>query len=415
MHQVWKLSEPGEHNLGLACTDRGLLLGRTPLVELQDGRFVVRDRREIECLLRRAYAAEPPLDRFMRGLANVAAALNADDQCLAHIAAVHLQVPDLPDRASRDGMEALDRIIKYARDEGTDWNPALHPRTGAPPNPGWFAPTGGSADNSTATRTAQNERSDRASDALPSAGDDWVRLRPAKRIDELADFAEWLANAKPEDEQAIRAQIKRYFADVGWQAAANDLNNKLSIVLRPGVTAATRQRVLDSIDVYTRVDPAEYVGTRDFLDTVVLAGAGLLGTGAAAGGPSPAWELGWAKRGQFINAKFGDPAFPDNYPVIDKIPDGIATSVKSIDLNAPTYQNDISLANRLLEYVEKARDFDGTNWGGTDVKADQITGRAIQLIIPKGSMTAAQQAVIDRIRTWAKQSNKPVDIIITEF
>jgi hypothetical protein len=40
---------------------------------------------------------------------------------------------------------AEDALIKYARDGGgsTDWNPALHPRTGAPPNPGWFAPTDG--------------------------------------------------------------------------------------------------------------------------------------------------------------------------------------------------------------------------------------------------------------------------------
>ena len=156
----------------------------------------------------------------------------------------------------------------------------------------------------------------------------------------LADFAEWIANATPQDEAAIRNEIKRYYADVGWQAAADDLNSKLSVVLRPGVTQATRQSILNSIDVYTRVDPAEYVGTRDFLNAVVLAGAGLLAAGTAADEPSPIWKLGWAKRGQMINEKFGDPTFPSNYPIIDKIPNGVATSVKSVDLfNAVTYQN----------------------------------------------------------------------------
>jgi hypothetical protein len=125
--------------------------------------------------------------------------------------------------------------------------------------------------------------------------------------------------------------------------------------------------------------------------------------------------LGWAKRGQIINEKFGDSAFPPNYPVIDKIPDGVATSVKSIDLQAATYQNDISLANRLLKYVEDVRDFDGVVWSNLDIQANQITGRAVQLIVPKGSMTTLQRAIIDQVREIAKRSNRPVEIIVTEF
>ncbi|HEX3936260.1 MAG TPA: hypothetical protein VHX43_02050 [Xanthobacteraceae bacterium] len=410
LHQLWRLSEPGNGNLGLACDERGLVLGRTPLIERRDGSFRVRDAGEIERLLSRAYGGALPLQRIMSGLARVANALNANDQCLASIAAVHLQIPDLPNHATRDDMEAADLLIKSG-----DWNPALHPRAGTPPNPGWFAPTGGSDQELSPVRTAENLSPNQASDA-PIAGGDRVRLPSGpKRIDELADFAEWLANATPQDEAAIRAEIKRYYADVGWQAAADDLNSKLSVVLRPDVTTATRQSILNSIDLYTRVDPAEYVGTRDFLNAVVLAGAGLVAGGAAADEPSPVWQLGWAKRGQIINEKFGDPAFPGNYPVIDKIPDGIATSVKSIDLQAATYQNNISLANRLLQYVEGVRDFDGVVWSNLDIQASQITGRAVQLIVPKGSMTAAQRAIIDQVRDIAKRSNRPVDIIVTEF
>lgn len=386
------------------------MLGRTPLIERRDGRFVVRDQSEIECLLSRAYRGALPLQRLMAGLANVAKALNGNDLCLANIAAVHLRIPDLPSHAARDDIEAADRLIKSG-----DWNPALHPRAGTPPNPGWFALTGGSDQELSPVRTAENQSPNQASDA-PTVGGGWVRLPSGpKRIDELADFAEWIANATPQDEAAIRAEIKRYYADVGWQAAADDLNSKLSVVLRPGVTQATRQSILNSIDVYTRVDPAEYVGTRDFLNAVVLAGAGLLAAGTAADEPSPIWKLGWAKRGRMINEKFGDPTFPDNYPIIDKIPNGVATSVKSIDLNAAAYQNDITLGNRLLQYVEDVRDYDGARWGGLDIQAGQITGRAVQLIVPKGSLTDAQRIVLDWVRKIAKQNNRPVDIIVTEF
>ena len=129
--KIWRLSEnTGDDNLGLACTEQGLVLGRTLLIERRDGRFVVRERSEIECLFSLAYGRAATAQRLMPGLATVASALNASDQGLARIAAVHLRIPDLPDRAARDLMEAADVLIKYARDEsgGSDWNPALHPR-----------------------------------------------------------------------------------------------------------------------------------------------------------------------------------------------------------------------------------------------------------------------------------------------
>ena len=234
MHQMWRLSEAVPQNLGLACTDDGLLLGRTSLIERRDGRFVVRARGEIERLLKCAYDGEPPVDRLMSGLARVASALNANDQCLARIAAVHLQMPDLASAAVRDALAAEESLIKYARDGGAaNWNPALHPRTGAPPNPGWFAPTGGASHDAPRVRVAENDDPTRRSDASSGAVDNWVHLPPAKRIDELGDFLEWLANAKPEDEQTIRAEINRYWGSVGDIQAVSTLNYMLSQVLKP--------------------------------------------------------------------------------------------------------------------------------------------------------------------------------------
>jgi hypothetical protein len=225
MHQMWRLSQPGPQNLGLACTDDGLLLGRTFLIERRNGRFVVRARDEIERLLKRAYGREPPVDRLMSGLTRVASALNANDQCLARIAAVQLRIPDLATLAVRDAIAAEDALIKYARDEGgsADWNPALHPRTGTPPNPGWFAVTDGATHDSTRVRVAENDKPPHASSASPGVVDNWVHLPPAKRIDELGDFLEWLANAKPEDEEAIRREINRYWGSVGDMHAVGTL------------------------------------------------------------------------------------------------------------------------------------------------------------------------------------------------
>ena len=112
MHQTWRLSEYHHDNLGLACTKDGLLLARTPLIERQQATFVVRSRSEIERLLSRAYRADLAVDRLMPGLGTVATALNANDPCLARIAAVHLRIPDLPDQAARDRLEAEDILLK---------------------------------------------------------------------------------------------------------------------------------------------------------------------------------------------------------------------------------------------------------------------------------------------------------------
>jgi hypothetical protein len=49
------------------------------------------------------------------GLVTVASALNANDQGLARIAAVHLRIPDLPDHIACDAMEAEDVLIKSVR------------------------------------------------------------------------------------------------------------------------------------------------------------------------------------------------------------------------------------------------------------------------------------------------------------
>jgi hypothetical protein len=261
-HPIWRLSEPGADNLGLACNEEGLFLGRTPLIGRRDGRFVVRDGHDVGRLLSRAYQTEVDPKPLLGGLATVAAALNANDLLLARIAAVHLRIPDLPDRAARERMEVEDRLIKYARGrfvaKSGHWNPALHPRAGTPPNPGWFASSdGGSSDDSSRTRVAENDASTQQSDASPEPPDDRVKLPPSDDdIDELHDLVEWIANAKPEDEEAIRAEIKKRFYDVGDTAGGDALNRALSDALEAGDNKKARQEILDNIADFAKTDPA---------------------------------------------------------------------------------------------------------------------------------------------------------------
>jgi hypothetical protein len=144
IHRIWKLSEPGEDNLGLAVAPEGLVLGRTPLLERRDASFIVRERHEIQRLLTRAHRMEPAIDRLMSGLATVASALNAKDPCLAHIAAVHLRIPDLPNQIARDEMEAEDVFIKSGgRTSALRRHEVRKASADDPKHPGWPAGTPG--------------------------------------------------------------------------------------------------------------------------------------------------------------------------------------------------------------------------------------------------------------------------------
>ena len=118
--------------------------------------------------------------------------------------------------------------------------------------------------------------------------------------------------------------------------------------------------------------------------------------------------------GRYFEERLGR-TLHESFPVIDKIPDGIATSIKSIDLNAATYQNAAGLTGRLVKYVNEVSEFVGDRLGEDIVPPSDIKGRALSLAVPKGSMTETQKAVIEDVRGWARTLKNPVEIIIDEF
>lgn len=165
---LWKLGDGGSRSLALSCTGDGLFLGGTPLIERRGVRYELRPRVELERLFVRAGRAESEIDRLLPGFRVVAAALDERDLSLAQIAAVQLRVSDLPDEIARRSLAAEDRLIKAERDEmlaRAGWDPSEHPRAGVPPNPGWFAPTGGSS-AAGAVVVAQGEEDERAPEEL---------------------------------------------------------------------------------------------------------------------------------------------------------------------------------------------------------------------------------------------------------
>lgn len=142
--------------------------------------------------------------------------------------------------------------------------------------------------------------------------------------------------------------------------------------------------------------------------------AGLIdsATGTAAQGGGSPWKLLPFARGTAIETQLGA-NLPRGFPVIDRFQNGVATSIKSIKLSAPTYQDAATLARTVKRYVDRVAAYQGQvrPWGGVTIQPGQITARELQLAIPGGNIPAAQQAVLNTAAQRAQRLGVQLTVI----
>lgn len=125
--------------------------------------------------------------------------------------------------------------------------------------------------------------------------------------------------------------------------------------------------------------------------------------GAAAESP---WLLGPAARGVAIENMLGH-NLPKTFPTIDKFSNGLATSIKSLDL-ATGYKNPANISSTLNKAMRALVGFEGGIVGrtavGTTFGGPAIVGRQLQVAIPAGyTMTAGQQAAVQSAAARARE------------
>jgi contact-dependent growth inhibition (CDI) system restriction endonuclease-like protein len=430
-------------------------LAGVPLLRQGERGFVPRAPADIARLLSAAYDIEIDATSVMAGLEVVASALNGGDTVRAMIAAAQLRLPTLDWDGAVRIARAEAALQKYSSNQPRDW----HGRwttggTGGPaikPQPVSFRPS------EQVTPSAKPQSDDSAADdhATFELPKDWVTLPPGRRIDELGDLLEWIANAKPEDAQAIRAEIKRYYYDVGDIQGGNALNRALSEALQDGpLSTKEKQELLKAYEPYTKADPAE-IGQM-FRDLVTLGLTPPLGpairlevaaqreaTAAAeaaaqraiadaastelpfgiaeaapvsaeeAAARAASWkEMGWADRGNFIDGRLGR-NLRHNFEVLDWFEAGLAISNKSLDLTAATYQNPARLLSRVNRYVDQLANFKGAELAECIVKAEDIVTRRVRLAVPRNVMMDTQREALQRAVERAQ--TKGVDLLVIPF
>jgi RHS repeat-associated protein len=146
----------------------------------------------------------------------------------------------------------------------------------------------------------------------------------------------------------------------------------------------------------------DYAADFGFLGLIRGAFGGLLGEAAAESAGPALFDLAPIARGNAIEQALGA-NLPRTFPVIDKFVNGVATSIKSIDLRALSYQTPANLERVLTGYVDKLAGFSGAKLGTTVVEGSQIGSKVLEVAVPQGAGSAAQQAVLSRVAASAAQ------------
>jgi hypothetical protein len=94
------------------------------------------------------------------------------------------------------------------------------------------------------------------------------------------------------------------------------------------------------------------------------------GAPAADGGASGPWSLPPTPRGLAIEEQLGG-NLPPSFPTIDSFNDGMATSIKSVDLSASSYQNLNTLTSKLNGYVNQVAGFNGATFDGVSNRIER--------------------------------------------
>ena len=126
--------------------------------------------------------------------------------------------------------------------------------------------------------------------------------------------------------------------------------------------------------------------------------------------PEGTWEKPPLERGDIIDKAMGN-NLGHNFPTIDKVENGVVTSVKSRDLGVKTYQNGNKLEKVIVKDINKVSGFIGETFNGKFVNAEEIVGRQLQVVVPNVTLSEAQ---INAVNNATKHGiDKGVKLIIT--
>jgi hypothetical protein len=120
------------------------------------------------------------------------------------------------------------------------------------------------------------------------------------------------------------------------------------------------------------------------------------------------WELPYCHRGDVMEILMGR-NLDKTFKVIDRWVDGVATSIKTMDLRLKSYQTAEQILSRGRGYVHKVAKFNGARMKELEITADQITERVLRLgVYPEFSKV--QEAALKGLIQYGKKFGVKVEV-----
>ena len=121
------------------------------------------------------------------------------------------------------------------------------------------------------------------------------------------------------------------------------------------------------------------------------------------------WDQPPAVRGEIIERRLGHNV-PPGFKTIDRFENGVATSIKSIDLTAESYKNTDRVTSRVKTCIDEVAAYRGADRGVLRIKPKEIKGRELLVAIPPGS-PKAQRDALTALSDYARQKQVVLKVV----
>jgi hypothetical protein len=120
------------------------------------------------------------------------------------------------------------------------------------------------------------------------------------------------------------------------------------------------------------------------------------------------WDLPFCDRGKALEILLGR-NLHEKFKVIDRWVDGVATSIKTMDLRLKSYQTAEQILSRGRGYVHKVANFKGASMGEIDIAADKIAERVLRLGVHP-EFNQVQEAALKSLIQYGRKFGVKVEV-----
>jgi filamentous hemagglutinin len=129
--------------------------------------------------------------------------------------------------------------------------------------------------------------------------------------------------------------------------------------------------------------------------------------------PDNPWPLGNFDRGWYIDKLLGN-NLGRYFPVVDKLENGVLTSIKSIDVTAKSYQTQSGLYSTIRTQINALDKFTGDSYNKVDVTPDMYSSKVLQVAIPDVKLSVEQTSALKNAQVYAQQKGIKVEVVVVK-